>query len=953
MKRHDLVLFLSLVLVVAGLGTLASGSVLAQGPVSQGNTGTQGAIGTAFTYQGRLTDGGSPASGTYDLRFILYDADSGGSQVGNIVTLNDVTVTDGLFTVQLDFGNVFDGTALWLEIAVRPGNSTAAYTTLSPRQALTAAPYARYAASVPWSGLTGVPAGFADGTDDNTTYSAGTGLTLSSGAFSLATAYRLPQSCTNGQVAKWNGTAWTCGDDNVGTGGGGDITAVNAGNGLTGGGTSGDVTLNVDFAGTGSATTVARSDHTHPGSDITSAVPTATLALSTTQAAWGGLQGVPAGFADNTDDDTLGSLSPCTSGQVAKWNGTAWACSADADSGGDITAVYAGSGLVGGGIRGDTTLSLDTSYTDGRYWKWGGNSGTDPSIDFLGTTDNVTLTLAVSSTAALRLAPNTTSPNLIGGYDGNSVTSGVVGAMIGGGGVSGAANTVTDNYGTVGGGASNQAGDNTGTTSDASYATVGGGWNNTASDQYAFVGGGWSNQATITGTVVGGGRSNTASGKYATVGGGWGNTASGLKATVAGGYINDAAGPNAFVGGGYNNNIDATASYGTISGGVGNKVNTAATYATIGGGNGNTASGNNAATVSGGKSNTASGSYATVSGGQSNTASGSYATVAGGYSNTASGTSAFVGGGGYNGISASGNQAQATASTISGGYGNVITPTASYATVGGGNGNTASGLYAFVGGGYLNTAGSSSYATVAGGKNNTATGSDAAVGGGRNNNATASEATVGGGLSNSAGNTGATVGGGNGNSASGIYATVGGGNSNSASGSYATVGGGNSNTASGLYATVPGGRDAQASHYGEIAHASGSFTAAGDAQSSQYVMRGTTSDGGKWHNLYLDGLSQQLTLASGRTMTFDILIVGRSTSGKSAGYHIQGVIENVGGTTAFVGSPTVSTVGEDDTAWDAQVLADNSADALLVQVQGNTGDTIGWVAVVRTAEVVY
>ncbi len=212
---------------------------------------------------------------------------------------------------------------------------------------------------------------------------------------------------------------------------------------------------------------------------------------------------------------------------------------------------------------------------------------------------------------------------------------------------------------------------------------------------------------------------------------------------------------------------------------------------------------------------------------------------------------------------------------------------------------------------------------MAGGKNNAATGSDAAVGGGRNNNATAPESTVGGGLSNNATSTGATV------------------------------GGGKSNTASGQYATVPGGFDAQASHYGQLAYASGNLATNGDAQFSLYMMRGTTSDAGTWHDLFLDGSGTRLTLASGRTMVFDILIAGRSTGGQSAGYKFQGVIENVGGTTAFVGTPTVTTLGEDDANWDAQVVANNTYDALSVQVQGNTGDSVGWVAVVRTAEVAY
>ena len=219
-------------------------------------------IGTTFTYQGYLTDGGSPADGEYDFQFMLFDAASAGSQVGVTTSEENVDVVEGYFTVELDFGAYFDGTALWLEIWVRPGASIGGYQQLLPRQPLTAVPYANYALAAPWSGLSGVPAGFADGVDNDTPYSAGTGLTLSGGAFSLTTPYRLPQGCAIGQITEWNGSAWICAAD---ANSGGDITAVNAGTGLTGGGTSGAVTLNVSFAGSGSATTVARSDQDHWG----------------------------------------------------------------------------------------------------------------------------------------------------------------------------------------------------------------------------------------------------------------------------------------------------------------------------------------------------------------------------------------------------------------------------------------------------------------------------------------------------------------------------------------------------------------------------------------------------------------------------------------------------------------------------------------------------------------
>ena len=449
--------------------------------------------------------------------------------------------------------------------------------------------------------------------------------------------------------------------------------------------------------------------------------PYAQYALS---APWSGLSGVPAGFADGTDDDTLGGLS-CANGQIAEWNGSAWACGTD-----------------------------DTGGT-GNAWSLTGNSGTTPGTNFLGTTDDQALELHVNGTRALRLEPKAASPNLIGGYSGNSVSAGVAGATIGGGGSSGSINQVKSDYGTVGGGVDNTAG---------GYATVGGGANNTAGGLYA---------------IVGGGTNNTASGLYATTGGG--------------------------------------------------------------------------------ALNVAGDDYGTVSGGMSNLAGGEGDTVGGGSSNRITGTVQY--------------------DTIAGGYGNLI-------------------------------AGSASYSTIAGGASNQITGT--ALGG-----------------------------------------TIGGGGSNLITGTlYATVGGGDRNTASGQYATVPGGSQAAATLTGQMAYASGAFMSAGDAQASLYVMRGQTPSSGTWEDLYLDGGSAWLTLSPTRTLTFDVLIVGRSDAiggNESAGYYCWGVIENVGGTTTLVGS-WCNTLGEDDSNWDVRVVADDSKDALAVQVMGN-GETIRWVATVRTAEV--
>ncbi len=101
---------------------------------------------TAFTYQGQLADNGVPADGDYDVRFSLHDADSAGNPVGSEITVAPLSVTDGLFTVTLDFGAaVFDGSPRWLEIAVRANGSVDDHVVLSPRQEITSAPYATLA----------------------------------------------------------------------------------------------------------------------------------------------------------------------------------------------------------------------------------------------------------------------------------------------------------------------------------------------------------------------------------------------------------------------------------------------------------------------------------------------------------------------------------------------------------------------------------------------------------------------------------------------------------------------------------------------------------------------------------------------------------------------------------------------------------------------------------------
>ncbi|MBU0616194.1 MAG: hypothetical protein KKI02_00605, partial [Planctomycetes bacterium] len=114
---------------------LALGSVI---EIARGDV-----LGTAFTYQGELKDAGLPADSDYDFVFRLFDDPNSGAQIGSDFPVDDWPVTDGLFTVEVDFGaGVFTSDARWLEIDVRDSAGGSEYTTLSPRQALTPTPYA-------------------------------------------------------------------------------------------------------------------------------------------------------------------------------------------------------------------------------------------------------------------------------------------------------------------------------------------------------------------------------------------------------------------------------------------------------------------------------------------------------------------------------------------------------------------------------------------------------------------------------------------------------------------------------------------------------------------------------------------------------------------------------------------------------------------------------------------
>ncbi len=215
--------------------------------------GASAQISETITYQGYLEDGGQPANGQYDFEFVQI-ASVGGSQ-SDPIELDNVQVTDGVFSVDLGFSNSFNLQNYELRISVRPGASSGAYTLLAPNTPIRAAPlaitasFSGYAAAVPNNTIT-------NGNLQNGSVSSAKMAAGAVGATQIDSTQvqrRVTGACAPGSsmqsISDTGGV--TCESDDVG--GSGDITAIAAGTGLSGGGTSGDVALSIANGGVGSA----------------------------------------------------------------------------------------------------------------------------------------------------------------------------------------------------------------------------------------------------------------------------------------------------------------------------------------------------------------------------------------------------------------------------------------------------------------------------------------------------------------------------------------------------------------------------------------------------------------------------------------------------------------------------------------------------------------------------
>jgi hypothetical protein len=305
-----------------------------------------------------------------------------------------------------------------------------------------------------------------------------------------------------------------------------------------------------------------------------------------------------------------------------------------------------------------------------------------------------------------------------------------------------------------------------------------------------------------------------------------------------------------------------------------------------------------------------------------------YAIIVGGLGNTNAADLAFIGGGALNRI-----QTRTDYGTfVGGGIGNLINSNSPIAVIVGGYSNRVlRSSDSFIG------AGSGNVITNAGGS--------VILGGFQNSvDALALWSVVGGGLRNS-------------NGPRATYAVIGGGSRNviATNASAAVVGGGSRNiiNSNAAFAVIPGGAGAQADMRGQMAFSSGQFRVPGDAQTSVFVLkRLTTNDA-----------PVELTLVSTNIMrlrpqsrwAFDALVTAGTTNGLTAGFHLRGVIKNLGGVTTLVGAPAFTALGGDagTEGWTIAAEADDARDALILRATGGAGQSIRWVATVRTAELIY
>ncbi len=678
------------------------------------------AQGTAFTYQGRLNDGANPANGSYDLTFALFDAGSTGAQLAGTVTNQATAVSNGLFTVTLDFGNQFPGANRWVEIAVRT-NGVGTFSTLAPRQPITATPYALQAANATTAGsASSVAAANLSGTLLNSSLPASPTF---SGAVAANSFAGNGANLTNVNATSLGGmpatNLWQLGGNNVAAGQfigstNNQPVEILVNNSRAMRYESGGVSAYAASYGYNSLNGAPNVVGGSPVNFVTPGVVGAVIAGGgTTNYLGTNYYGSVFSNSVAADFGTIGG------GFFNHIQPLAIAATIGGGSANQIQSAAYGSTIGGGGNNQIQTNAQDAMIA-------GGNSNLIQATNAYAT---------VGGGAGNQIQPLGYGATIAGGYY-NEVDYNARGAAIGGGYQNqiqtnaqfatiggGLVNTNTGDYATIPGGDRNVAGANsfaaghrakanhTGTlvwadATEADFASTG-------NNQFLIragggVGIGKSNPATaldvngtITATAFAGGTNNQPVEL-------WVNNQPAIRLLPT---TTDATHSNIVnILNGSPANYVAPGIYGaTIAGGgaknfggiaASNRVT--GDFGTIAGGRGNWSG--SSAFVGGGQFNSALGGQATVGGGQSNVVNGFYSTIGGGLQNSASGDSATVGGGAV-------NSAAGTSSTIAGGANNTCSNL--YSTVSGGDLNRALGAAAMIPGGYQNLA-SGTYSFAAG-----------------------------------------------------------------------------------------------------------------------------------------------------------------------------------------------------------------------------------------------
>ena len=656
------------------------------------------AFDTAITYQGQLLNSGSPANGTYNMIFTLFNNSTGTGTPAATVPVSNVLVSDGLFTVPIPFDpSLFAaGTAYWLQIQVEPSGGS--FSTLSPLQPLTTVPYALFTETS--GALSGtLPAAQLIGTIPLAQLPATVLTENESGilaTLTLSGTLEMPATQVSPDII-YSGTTYLLYADNNGNffsgqQAGASTTTTSGGMNNTGSGVS---ALASNTSGSDNAAygfnalfrNINGFENTAVGS---SALYNNTVGYQNTAVGYVALDSNTNGWGNTAIG--YGTLSENTSGSgntAIGWNALV------ANTNGGNTAV--------GFAALDDTLNGSQNTAGGGYALYLNTSGSQNTA---------------FGYEALQNNTNGSFNIALGYFAGFNLATGSYNIDVGNEGVAGDNNVIR-----------------IGTQGTETNTFIAGIYNTPISGGIPVVvnsSGQLGSSSIIQGQSLQIGMNNTATGKYATVTGGTNNTVNGNESAVLGGYLNVASGPASSVTGGSANT--ASGDHSIVSGGRGNTAS--GTHSFVGAGLGNSASSDEDAVVSG-ISNSVAGDPAFIGAGQYNTVGTFSGTgksgiavnsfIVAGIDNTVYSDNSGIGGGGTNYIGTNANS-----SFIGGGSFNNIS--SGYSVIGGGSFNNISSSYSVIGGGLANIIGAgANNASLGGGSNNLVSGVEGTVPGGGNN----------------------------------------------------------------------------------------------------------------------------------------------------------------------------------------------------------------------------